>query len=355
MKQKKHVPLWGILAVFALLPSCNTLEIDPVQITLSFISNATNTVGSMDPISLTESDVISLPTNQFFRANWDFAGWATSSNGSVVYMDGASFTAGSQDVFLYAQWALQTYTLTFQGNNNTGGQTPAASDYNALSVVSVPGNVSNLLRINDSGVSYLFVGWNTRPDGSGSSYTNGASLTMVSNITLYAKWSPYQVGDIGPAGGMIFYDQGSYVNGWRYMEVELSNLADSVWGSAGTNFAINTSTNVGTGLSNTLLIVAQDPHPDKAADRCYNYSKVSGGVTYDDWFLPSLGDLLVMYDNLQSPALLDFVVLTTPFKHWSSSKYDNAWTAWFFNFAGTGGFNNDQKDWLALVRPARQF
>ena len=28
----------------------------------------------------------------------------------------------------------------------------------------------------------------------------------------------YTIGETGPAGGLIFYDQGSVINGWRYLE-----------------------------------------------------------------------------------------------------------------------------------------
>lgn len=254
-----------------------------------------------------------------------------------------------------SEWVEQTYSLTFMGNDNSSGTVPPATSYSAQTVVSIPGNISNLLKINVSGVSYRFAGWNTKADGTGAQYTNDMTVTMASNITLYADWVPYVIGDIGPGGGMIFYDNGEYTNGWRYMEVELTNLTSRVWGSAGTNFSVITSTNIGEGYSNTIKIIAQDPYPDKAADECAAYTKMVGGIQYDDWFLPSLNELIAMYDNLQSSTLLDFVVYTTPFKHWSSSQFDSTWTSYFFNFAGTGGYNNDQKDWTALVRPARRF
>ena len=35
---------------------------------------------------------------------------------------------------------------------------------------------------------YGFTGWNTKADGSGTSYTNGQTITPTSNLTLYAQW-----------------------------------------------------------------------------------------------------------------------------------------------------------------------
>jgi methylglutaconyl-CoA hydratase len=35
----------------------------------------------------------------------------------------------------------------------------------------------------------IFAGWNTKPDGSGVSYTNCAKITPVENMTLYAQWA----------------------------------------------------------------------------------------------------------------------------------------------------------------------
>lgn len=36
---------------------------------------------------------------------------------------------------------------------------------------------------------YSFTGWNTKSDGSGTSYSNGADYAFTSNIVLYAQWS----------------------------------------------------------------------------------------------------------------------------------------------------------------------
>ena len=38
---------------------------------------------------------------------------------------------------------------------------------------------------------YYFTSWNTKADGSGSSYSDGAYATFYSNTTLYAQWQKY--------------------------------------------------------------------------------------------------------------------------------------------------------------------
>jgi uncharacterized repeat protein (TIGR02543 family) len=66
---------------------------------------------------------------------------------------------------------------------------------------------------------YTFGGWNTEADGSGTNYGLGATFTINADTTLYAKWRLIEVGDIGPAGGYIFFENDNYlIEGWRYLE-----------------------------------------------------------------------------------------------------------------------------------------
>ncbi len=51
-------------------------------------------------------------TGSLVRDGYTFAGWNTASNGSGdAYSGGATFTMGSADVVLYAQWLINSYTL----------------------------------------------------------------------------------------------------------------------------------------------------------------------------------------------------------------------------------------------------
>ena len=101
----------------------------------------------------------------------------TVSNGSGI---------ATANVTTVAVNCATTYTITYNGNGNTGGNTPteASSPYASGSTVTVLGNTGNLVK-----TGYTFSGWNTADNGSGSSYAPGATFTISDNITLYAQWT----------------------------------------------------------------------------------------------------------------------------------------------------------------------
>lgn len=83
--------------------------------------------------------------------------------------------------------SFPTYTVTYNGNTNTGGSVPtdASSPYACGSTVTVKGNTGSLAK---SG--YTFNGWNTAANGSGTAYAADATFTISANTTLYAQWTP---------------------------------------------------------------------------------------------------------------------------------------------------------------------
>ena len=72
------------------------------------------------------------------------------------------------------------------GNGATSGAVPvdSASPYSSSATVTVLGP-GTLLR-----AGYNFSGWNTKPDGSGSSYAPGATFTILASTELFAVWTP---------------------------------------------------------------------------------------------------------------------------------------------------------------------
>ena len=79
-----------------------------------------------------------------------------------------------------------TYTVTYQANGATGGLVPVdATNYAAGQTVTIRGNTGVLVKSGSA-----FTGWNTKTDGTGTTYTQGQSMTMgTAKVTLYAKWT----------------------------------------------------------------------------------------------------------------------------------------------------------------------
>lgn len=209
----------------------------------------------------------------------------------------------------------------------------------------------------------------------------------------------YKVGDIGPAGGYIFYDCDAdndvlYVDsrgetktnedglissecGWRFLEVAPEYLSYTnssgttkttyLFGyyrtsSAGSNLTVGTKTAIGTGKANTEALVkamGETAYTESsgttkgiyAAKACADYSITKDGTVYDDWFLPSKDELKLMYVNLYKQGLGSFA--TTDDYFWSSSEgsNDNAWLQYF----GSGNQDSTNRYDNSYVRPVRAF
>lgn len=106
------------------------------------------------------------------------------------------------------------YTVTYNGNGNTGGSVPtdSASPYAPGSNVTVLGNTGNLIR-----TDYKFVGWTTDAANAGTVYNAGNTYTNISaNTVFYAKWAPtYTVtyNGNGSTGGSVPTDTNNYDSG----------------------------------------------------------------------------------------------------------------------------------------------
>lgn len=122
------------------------------------------------------------------KAEVTFIGWNTAADGSgTSYAPGATFPMGSVNVMLYAQWTSSpTYTITYDGNGNTGGTVPVdANSYQTAANVTVKGNTGLLEK-----TGATFTGWNTAADGSGTLYAAGVTFPMAdANVILYALWT----------------------------------------------------------------------------------------------------------------------------------------------------------------------
>ena len=104
---------------------------------------------------------------------------------TTVYTSSGNWAYDNTSLTLYAQWT-PTYTVTYDGNDNTGGSVPTdATVYNSGTTVTVKSNSGSLVK-----TGWTFAGWNTNATGTGTNYTAGSGTFSISaNTTLYAKWT----------------------------------------------------------------------------------------------------------------------------------------------------------------------
>ncbi len=154
----------------------------------------------------------------------------------------------------------------------------------------------------------------------------------------------YEIGDTGPAGGLIFYIDEKDVFPWTYLEAAPEDIASKqIWGMSEEILGAD-GVLVGTGATNTITIMSTEV--TSAARTCNSY--VSPNDTMG-WFLPSEHELNWIYVNLYLSGLGEFSDNT----YWSSTEFDEL-NAQTINFS-TGSFNTASKTSLITTRCIRSF
>ena len=166
-----------------------------VKYTVTYDANE----GSVTPTNETvnQGETVTLPTP--IRSGYKFLGWYNSkTNGTKVADAGVSYKP-TASVTLYAQWEedvvkpeVITYTVTYDLNGGTNGPS------NQTKIEDEALTLSSKIPTRDK---YEFVSWNTKKDGSGTSYLAGSKYTSNANLTLYAQWKSVESVDKNPQTG----------------------------------------------------------------------------------------------------------------------------------------------------------
>lgn len=147
---------------------------------ITYNGNGNNSGSTAAQTDITYNSSATLRANGFVKTGYNFIGWNTNAAGTgSTYQPGTSLTV-TGNVTLYAMWQQITYSVTYNGNGNTGGSTASQAKYWGTALT---------LRANGfTRTNYTFQHWNTKADGSGTSYAAGASYTANAAVTLYAIW-----------------------------------------------------------------------------------------------------------------------------------------------------------------------
>ncbi len=171
-------------------------------------------------------------------------------------------------------------------------------------------------------------------------------------MTVWLSRREYAIGDVGPAGGLIFHENPNWSHdGWRYLEAApYDQSAGAKWGCFRHHIDGASGTAVGTGRQNTADMLAGCPQAESAAYLAANF--VLTGVK--GWFLPSRDELALMYENLRARGLGDFRDGGRPdnFEYWTSTQHSTDMAA-HIDFADNGRQHSDDKDYPRRVRAIR--
>lgn len=192
---------------------------------------------------------------------------------------------------------------------------------------------------------------------------NGTEWT---NMIGGAVSLPPQVGDYRE-GGVVFYifqngDPGYVVGETNGLVCAIQDQSGSIKWSYGSNTTTGaTATGIGTGQSNTNAIINNQGTGTYAASVCNDYSVTIGATTYDDWFLPSKDELILIYQN---KGMIDAIaganagssfVSSGGTAYWSSTEDENFDWAWVIYFDNGGQFQDPKQVIAPRVRAVRAF
>jgi fibro-slime domain-containing protein/uncharacterized repeat protein (TIGR02543 family) len=198
--------------------------------------------GTMSIQTISSGFTAKLIMNTFSKPGWQFAGWAETPVGNVVYHDGENFTIGSSDVILYAKWTPNNYAIIFDKND------PAAEGSMAVQTIAC-GTQQNLNINTFSKVAFRFAGWAITAGGDIVYNDRSTYIMGPSDDTLYAKWvNTYTIVYNGNnyTSGSIPIDAKTYLSGDTALVKDGTGLKKTGYTFSGWN---TMSTGIGTSYS----------------------------------------------------------------------------------------------------------
>ena len=159
-------------------------DVEPTPVTHFTVSfDANGGTGEMAPADVDADAEYTVPASTFTAPSGKvFDSWNTTADGTGTKYMPQDAPAIHENMTLFAQWVAAPATkctVTFDANGGAGSMDVLTADLGTT--VTLP--ASTFTRD-----GYVFAGWNTAADGTGTAIVNGGQLTLGSDATLYAQW-----------------------------------------------------------------------------------------------------------------------------------------------------------------------
>ena len=162
-----------------------SLSVTPYH-SINYNTNGGTITSTGYPTYVADGDSLSLsslPTAT--KSGYVFKGWEWDyDKGLILGNLSSALSAVYGPLYLKAVWetAPVNYTLSYNANGGSGSMS---------SQTVTEGQAAKLKTNTVTKTGYYFTGWNTKANGSGTSYSDGAYATFYGNTTLYAQWQKY--------------------------------------------------------------------------------------------------------------------------------------------------------------------
>ena len=168
---------------------------EPVYVTVTFNPNFS---GIAEKTQSVESGVdTKLDTNSFSRTGYTFKGWNTSADGSgTAYANGATVNV-SKDTVLYAQWEINTYTVTWKNGDTVLQSGKVAYGTKPAYTGDTPTKAAT------AQYTYVFKGWSPAV----SNVTGDATYTAVFDAVVNEYTVTWMNGDTVLQSGKVAYGE----------------------------------------------------------------------------------------------------------------------------------------------------
>ena len=172
----------------------NSLTFESIKYDIKFDANGAKG-GSTAAMSNRECGVsYTLTANGFTKTGYKFKEWNTKQNGKGTSYQNKEevknlcplYSTQKNSITLYAQWEPIEYSVQFDGNGANKGSMDKQTKLRYDKSYELKSNAFKR-------TGYKFTGWNTKADGKGTSYKNGASVKNLTTkdgatVKLYAQW-----------------------------------------------------------------------------------------------------------------------------------------------------------------------
>lgn len=177
--------------VYNLVTKSGTIAADLISYNYTITYSGNGNTGGSTPGNKTVvyTDTVTIPANSYTKTGYTFSSWNTAANGTgtaCAVSSSKSKLTKTGAITLYARWTANKYYIKFNANGGSGTVNTVTATYDVN---------ATLTKNSFTRTGYLFKCWNTKADGTGTSYTNSQvvknlSSTNGATVNLYAIWTP---------------------------------------------------------------------------------------------------------------------------------------------------------------------